>query len=146
MKKVIFFGMIVTLVIISCAKQKSQFPQGAWQTVQVQSIVDGNAEILYPGLYTGNQYKIWSETKWMALGRYKQDTLSLDVYGGGTYTIDGNQYIENVLYHSNKIFEGLKLNMTLELRNDTLIQTYHGVDLTGKLNDTIYLEKSIQWK
>lgn len=55
-----------------------------------------------------------------------------DNYGGGTYTINGNQYVETIKYHFTKDYVGKILKMSLELQNDTLIQNYHLVDSAGR--------------
>ena len=137
MKKILFFGLISILVISACTKQTGKYPRGAWQLIQTQSIKNGKVEITYPGILVGNEFKMWSEKNFMFVGRWKEDTLVTDNYGYGTYTLEGNQYEETVLYHFSKNYEGQKLKMTLELRNDTLIQTYHRFDSTGKLSEDV---------
>lgn len=146
MKKTLFLGLIISLIIVSCAKQESKFPQGAWQLVQTQSVANGKAEVRFPIIWTGSQIKMWSEKHFMFVGRWNKDTLHGDMYGGGTYTLEGNQYEEYVLYHNFKAFEGQKVPMSLELRNDTLIQTFHPVDSTGKQVENILVEKYIRLK
>jgi hypothetical protein len=64
MKKVIFFGLIISLLIISCAKQESKFPQGAWQLVQTQREVNGITEVRFPVTWSGSMIKMWSEKNW----------------------------------------------------------------------------------
>jgi hypothetical protein len=148
MKNLFFFGLIVFLIIVSCAKQVSKFPQGAWQLVQVQNEVDGKKEVTFPvATWTGSQIKMWSEKHWSIIGEWTQDKLRGDIYGGGTYTINGNQYNETVMYHNGKAYIGKTLKMTLELKNDTLIQIYQPVDSTGRqIEKTFSIEKYTQLK
>jgi hypothetical protein len=134
MKKTIFSALIITLIIASCVRKENTFPQGAWQIVQTQSVVDGKKEVTYPvPARTLSEFKMWSEKNFMFVGVWNEDTLRGDNYGGGTYTIEENQYVETVMYHYNKAYIGKILKMTLELRNDTLIQIYQPVDSTGRL-------------
>jgi len=138
MKKVFFFGLIISLMILSCAKQESKFPQGTWEKVQTLRVVDGNAEVRFPVTYTGFQIKMWTETNWMFIQRYYRDTITTIDYGTGTYTLDGNQYEEDILYLGNEIYDGtINKNMTMELKNDTLYQSYHPLMANGQQPDSV---------
>jgi hypothetical protein len=55
----------------------------------------------------------------------------MDHCDSGSYTLDGNKYEEQVLWHYNPAYVGNKLKMLMELKNDTLIQTFP-VDENGK--------------
>jgi hypothetical protein len=148
MKKNLFFSMIISLLIVSCTQQESKFPQGAWNLVQTQTITDGKVEIGFPVAWTGSLVKMWSEKNWSNIGKWVEDTLSGDIYAGGTYTLEGNQYEEYIVCHSAKQYEGRKsTNMVLELKNDILILSYHPFDSTGKQIENISsLEKYIRLK
>jgi hypothetical protein len=148
MKKVVSFSLIVILIVLSCTKQASKFPQGAWQLLQVQNEINGKKEVTFPvATMTGSQIKMWSEKHWCIIGEWTEDTLKGDIYGGGTYTIDGNQYNETVMYHNGKVYIGKTLKMTLELKNDTLIQIYQPVDSTGRqIEKTSSIEKYTRLK
>ena len=152
MKKVLFFGLIISLVIISCVKQENKFPQGAWEMVQVQRVANGKSRVTFPtdanrGKLT--QIKMWSEKNWMFYGKRDRDTAIIDLYGGGTYTLDGTQYEENIYIHNAKEYEGrISKNMTMELVNDTLVMSYHPIRASDmQVVDTVaYFEKYIQLK
>lgn len=148
MKKAVFWGTAIFLVIGGCTNQESKFPQGVWKMVQTENIVNGKS-IIWTAMDTswnGQQIKIWSEKHWHFFYIEQQDTLRGVNYGGGTYTIEGNKYFETVDYHSQKYIEGLKnVPMTLELIKDTLDQTYHPFDENGQQIDSIkYKERYVR--
>lgn len=148
MKKILFFSMIISLIIISCAKQESNFPQGAWKNVQFKNLSKDSLGKIVTINYDINDIKMWSEKNFSFVGQWKQDTIIKDFYGGGAYTLNGNRYEEYVVYHFSKpgsimnyVLKGL-----LELRNDTLIQTAP-VDDNGKVNEKSYsVEKYVRVK
>ena len=138
MKKVIFLILFIALIIGSCTKQKNKFPQGAWQLVQLQNVDEGGKlETTWSipnSSIKGSQIKIWSERHFLfgSSGTYPlksgRDTTVVGG-GGGTFTLVGTQYEETSLFHSNPVYRDRQLkNMKLELRNDTLIQTYHSLN------------------
>ena len=130
---------ITLMVIVSCSKQEAvKFPQGAWQLVQTQTVSDGNIEVGFPVTWSGFLTKMWTEKNWANIGKWIEDTLSGDMYCGGTYTLEGTDYEENILLHSVKRYEGkISVNMKLELKDDTLILIYHPIDTAGVLNNSV---------
>ena len=142
MKKSLILSLVISLVLISCKQEPVKFPMGAWSLVQTQRVTNGKAVITFPteankGKTT--QVKMYSEKNWMFVGKSYRDTIVADVYGGGTYTLEGTQYEENIMYHYNKQWVGrISKNMTMELVNDTLIQSYHPISATdGQPVDSI---------
>jgi len=68
---------------------------------------------------------MWSKNHWLCIGRHKKsDGTSSDLYAGGTYTLDGNHYQESIMYHNRTDWVGNKPKMVLEIKGDSLIQTY----------------------
>lgn len=91
--------------------------------------------------------KMWSDSYYVCVYRFTSDTSYEYSYSGGTYKLEGNKYEETVIYHD-KIdipeMVGLKEMMLLEIRNDTLIQTYP-VDENGKLlKSHTFIEKYVR--
>ena len=119
MKKVIFFGMIVTLVIVSCAQEEKSPIEGNWQVVSWERIRGDTLAFNLPGTITGSEMKIWSKTHFAFVGRYKSDTIFNDNYGGGTYKLDGNKYEESLSYPSQTT-----VRLLLEIKNDTVITSW----------------------
>ena len=98
----------------------------------------------FPGSTTGSDIKMWTENHFLTVGRFQMDTTFMDNGVGGTYTLDGNKYEETILYMPGQNGTGQKVKMLLELRNDTLIQTWP-VDENGQIDKTNYsVEKYIR--
>jgi hypothetical protein len=63
--------------------------------------------------------------------------------GGGNYTLAGNQYTEHLDYYSDRNWEGKPFTFTVELHNDTLIQT--GIEKVDAAHiDHIIVEKYVR--
>ena len=136
--------MIIPLIILSCAKQESKFPQGAWKWVSAKQYSDGKLVTDYfPGIYHGSSVKIWGKTFCNDVGRFQNDISVINLYFGGTYKLEGNRYYETVVYHWAMESLPKEIKGQLELRNDTLIQT-NGVDDNGKLNKTYEVYKLVR--
>lgn len=145
--KVIFYLMIL-LMIGSCKPFKRNLPIGAWQLVYARHMAGDSVITDFPGNIQGAQIKIWSEKNFFFAGSRKilPDTVSEDTYGGGTYKLVDNKYQETVLYHFNKLAEHKIFNMILEIKDDTLTQTWP-VDQNGKIiRANYYIEKYVRIK
>jgi hypothetical protein len=80
----------------------------------------------------------------MFVGKYEVDTVTTYRYGVGTYTVNGNIYEEDILYHFDASYEGHKNKIRLEIRNDTLFHIFP-VDDKGKPSQSIYwIEKYVR--
>jgi len=124
MKKILFLGLIISLIIISCIQQEVKSPiEGVWQQVGFSS-VSGDTVTNYklPSPELGSQIKTWSKNYFTFIGTMKIDTTDIDLYGSGTYTLNGDKYEENIIYHNDKTLIKTKYKALLEIRNDTLIQ------------------------
>lgn len=73
------------------------------------------------------------ENHFAFVGRYVRDGDTLDAYGGGTYTLEGNNYTESMDYHKDKQWIGETIPLVVSVRNDTLIQK--GPRKIGKYED-----------
>lgn len=140
MKKIIFLIMIFILIVDGCTKQKSSPIEGAWKMVYFRSIRGDTVNIQFPGAEVEvSDIKIWSKNHVAFVGRFKRDTVFFDNYGGGTYKLEGNRYLESLEYHSSKRLIGVSLKMLLENRNDTLIQTFPVDDNGNIVNKSNYI-------
>jgi hypothetical protein len=129
---------------VAQAQDKKSSIDGAWQLVNSRSMVGDKIMSEFPVNYTGSELKIWTKTHWTFVSRFKQDSTFSDDFGGGTYKLDGNKYDENVVYHSVKTYVGKNLKMLLEIKNDTLTQSYF-LDKNGQLFKLGYtIEKYIR--
>ena len=98
----------------------------------------------FPGIMTFDQIKVWTKNHFFYVGTYTFGKKSGDNWGGGSYILKGNRYQENILYDVNKKYIGIKINMLFEIKNDTLIQTWH-VNDAGQIDKSKYhIEKYIR--
>jgi hypothetical protein len=98
----------------------------------------------FPGSGAGSDIKMWTANHFPAVGQFQVDTTLMDPGVDGTYKLEGNKYEENIIYHTFKNNVGQKVKMILELRNDTLIQTFP-VDDNGQIDKSNYsIEKYIR--
>lgn len=112
---------------------------GAWNMIEVSGVDNGSDYKYLMADYGGEQIKIWTNTHFSFIGSSTGDNgTKTDHYGGGTYTLSGNQYVENVKYNFNKSYEGTTVKMLLEIKGDTLIQTYP-VDADGNIDENNHL-------
>ena len=142
MKKILLFNMIVSLMVVSCSQEKVKFPIGAWSLVQTQRVTNGKTIVTFPTEKNKDkttQMKMYTEKYWMFVGKSDRDTVVANVYGGGTYSLEGIQYEENIMYHYGKQWVGrVSKDMTMELVNDTLVQSFHPINATdGQPVDSI---------
>jgi hypothetical protein len=137
--------VIVLLLLgtnVAQAQDKKSSIEGAWQLVNVRSMVGDKIMSEFPVNYTGSEIKIWTKTHWTFVGRLNKIQHSQTNYGGGTYKLDGNKYDENVVYHSDKPYVGKNLKMLLEIKNDTLTQSYFLIKMVSFLNWVIQLKNT----
>lgn len=123
MKKVILLGLI-TCLLSGCSTAEKKSPvEGAWRLAH-EYIKSGDRVDIFPENITGGEIKVWTGSTFVFVGRFKQDSVYTNSYGGGTYKLDGNRYEEEVQYHAAEEYRGKKVKILLEIKNDTLIQTY----------------------
>ncbi|WP_158795865.1 hypothetical protein [Pedobacter sp. L105] len=120
---------------------------GTWQLISGTEISGGIKTVTD---YTKKQQmiKIINDTHFAFLKHNlvtnKDSTNHFDA-GGGTFTLNGNQYTEHLDYYANKNIEGNTFTFTVSIKNDTLIQ--QGIEKlkSGGAEKTIY-EKYIRLK
>ena len=142
-------GLMISIIFWSCSPNEKQHRkiEGAWSLVYYQSIAKDSVVGRYIGKdVIGSQIKVWSNDHFVFVGRFKVGSREADNYGGGTYTLEGSQYIETILYHINKQWIGTKPKMLIEIKGDTLYQTWpvNNMWQTDKSNYT--LEKYVRLK
>ena len=146
MKKAIFFGLIIWLILPACNKQEGKFLLGSWEMVQMQMVNKGKVTNYFSDRYNVSQTKVWTENRFIFVGKYSVDTLVTYRYGVGKYTLNGNLYEEDILYHFDQSYEGRKNKIWVEVRHDTLLHIFP-VDDLGKPNQvTHWIEKYVRIK
>jgi hypothetical protein len=143
MKKAVFFSLVALISVLACNREERKSSmEGAWRLTYAKSTDTDDA---YPTNIKGEQIKMFSKEYFTFCGHFEIDTISQDSYGWGTYTIDGNKYTESVKLHSSKSSIGQSYRMLLEVRNDTLIQTWP-TDENWKLQENYSTEKYVRLK
>ena len=132
-----FIILMISIIVLSCAQRRSKPIEGAWDLVYSHRISGDTLTWKIPGDYTGNQLKIWTQDHFSFVGQYKSDTTLTDNYGGGTYTLDQNRYEETFLYSKNKSRVDSTLKILLEVKGDSLIQSWP-VDDDWKIDKSNY--------
>ena len=146
MKMKFLFLVLFAFIMSAYGQKKTLNIEGTWKLVQNQSISDNKAVTVFPGKAVIDEIKIWSGNNFMFVARNKTDTIAQDYYGTGTYKLDGNRYEEYLVMMSYKPWEGETIKMTMEMKNDTLIQTFP-VDDKGQMNkDWASIEKYVRIK
>ena len=137
------FRFMVTVTILflgisfGCNTMEQSPIVGTWQLDYSKSIAGDTLFFEAPGTVGVDQIKMWSENYFIFVGHYELDTSILDSGGGGTYTLEGNRYEEFIKYYTSGNAVGATVKMLLEIRNDTLIQTWP-VDENGEVDSANY--------
>ena len=142
MKKIIFLSLIIPLIIGSCAKEEKSPIEGTWEIVYFSS---PELPQTFPAQVQGSQIKIFTKEHFVFAGQFNLDTVWQDNYGWGTYTLDGNKYSENVVLHASKPTMGQTVRILVEVRNDTLTQSYP-TDENWNLPEKYSIEKYVRVK
>jgi hypothetical protein len=145
MKKVILSSLVIVLIIGGCAQEKKSPIEGIWKLTYGKWYNWNPGDTLtyqFPGNMDIYHIKIFSKGNFTFVGQYSLDTLTHDNYGGGTYTLKGDRYEENVLYAGKSIVKR-KVRMIQEVENDTLIQKWPA-DENWKLPVKCSIEKYIR--
>ena len=144
MKTTFFYIFLTVFIIGACSPQKGFNIEGAWKLVLYQTIIGDSVVNEFPGKSDIDVTKIWSGNHSMMVGRSKSDTIVEDWYGAGTYTLEGNKYVETTSILFYKPWEGTTIKMKMEMKNDTLI-IYYPVDDKGQMDKNLaWIEKCVR--
>jgi len=139
MKTKLLCLFFIAFSISAHSQKKSLNIEGAWKTVYFETINGDKPGIEFPGKSNWDVTKIWYVNHFMGVGVIKEDTTVSDFYVAGTYTLDGNKYEEDIKTFAYKPWEGKKMKMFLDIKNDTLIYTF-------PVDDNGIIDKDWAWK
>lgn len=138
MKKTLVLCVVALLSIISCTQQEKPNPiEGQWNLIYSKSVANDSVDGEFPGTYQGSNMKWWSKDHFIFVGKFTEDTVTINSYGGGTYTLTGTNYAETILYHTFPEVVGMTYKMLVTVKNDTLVQIWPVMD-NGKIDDSNY--------
>jgi hypothetical protein len=144
MKKIIFLGLLISMIIVSCTKERKAPVEGAWKMVYANWNLTTTVNYQFPGNLNISQIKMLSKEYFTWVGQYKLDTAITYNYGTGSYKLEGNKFEENVLFRNGSATGG-RVRILLEIRNDTLIQKWPA-DENWKLAENYSSEKYVRLK
>ena len=85
---------------------------------------NGKETASLPGTISGGQLKMYSPGYFVFVGRFKEgDKPASDNYGGGTYTLNGDDYSETIQYHTATGIVGKTLHFKLVIKGNTMTLT-----------------------
>ena len=123
--KTVLICCLMALICLNASSQKKEINlQGAWKLAVYQEIEDNRVVTYYPGIYKGEQIKIWSGDRIIFVNRNTDGTNPNNWFGSGTFKLKGNEYEEFYTIHCFPHLENKVLRLKVEMKNDTLIQTY----------------------
>ena len=144
-KLALCLSVSLTLILGSCTRETSTPMEGAWKLAYEIEVKGDESTILFPGTSKGSETKLWSGDRWALVGVFVEDSVWSDVFAGGKFTIDGNDYREIVEYHSAPEYLGQTVKLFLEVKGDTLTQ-YWPVDEQGEpIQSHYYMEKWVRF-
>jgi hypothetical protein len=141
-KLILLFAVIF---LVSCNSSKSPIV-GAWKLVSYQANDSGKLVATYPcDTFKGSDVKVWTNNYMESVGNFIMGKDTINNYVGGKYTLIGNHYTEYIEYFVAKSAVGTSTKMLLEVKNDTLVQSYP-TDENFKLGKSYRVEKYIRIK
>lgn len=141
MKKLIFSGLIILLTMGVYAQEKKSPLEGTWKCVSMGTLkMPGGRG---PSMTNGS-IKTFSKEYFTFVGHVTTDTVSVDVYGAGTYTMNGNKYEEDIIYHNDKSLIGTKYKAIDEIVGDTLYHKTNEMADSWDLGKNYYTEKYVR--
>ena len=123
-----------------------KYLQGTWQLVGGWWFDNNGEKVGFAGKDLFNALKVWSDKYFTCVGRYKVGDKDMDSFVGGLYSLNGKRYSEDIQYHVNKSAVGQKVNMSMEMKGDTLIQIWPADDMGNVDKNKSNCEKYVRIK
>jgi hypothetical protein len=123
MKKSFSLTVFIIILIAGCTQNEKSPLEGTWRCVSVGSVQFTDTSFL--AMTENGMIKTFSKKYFTFVGHVNNDSVTLDEYGAGTYTLDGNKYEEFIIYHDIKSLIGKRFKALDEIRNDTLIHRFN---------------------
>lgn len=123
-KTLILFGMAISFALVSCKETKKAGINGTWQLYSAKNITQGDTVTIFP-VQGQEMIKIFNDTHF-AFFRHDtnsgKDSTATFTGGGGTYSLSGTDYTEQLEYCNARSWEHNTFHFTLQRNGDTLIQ------------------------
>jgi hypothetical protein len=107
---------------MSNAEKTKTSLEGAWKLKSLHSKFNDGTEYNLPGNVIGSQIKMFSKNHVLFVGQLASEEKTLNNYGGGAYTLKGDDYIETLQYDAMKELVGKTHRFKLTIEGKTLTQ------------------------
>ena len=146
--------VVVAIAMISCDAEKEKALQetndipieGTWKLIS-GTLIEKEDTVTTDYTQGQEMLKIINASHFAFLRHDldKNDDTSFYSSGGGSYMLKDNQYTENLVYCSDRDWEGHQFQFTVSVVNDTLVQT--GVEKLEDLGiERLNIEKYVRVK
>ena len=111
--------------IVACDAKPAKPPlEGTWEMTSATWTVEGKEVTAPSATISLSQLKMYSKGHFLFVGHFKEsDKPARDNYGGGTYTLNGEDYTETILYHTLAGAVGSTLHFKLVVKGSTMTLT-----------------------
>jgi len=127
------FLIVLIFVLFGFKTEKSKL-NGTWKIVSEEIISNGKSTFNVKN-DKNNGLKTWSDKYFMFVSSTVIGSQISNTFGGGTYELSGNKYIEHCDYHVAPNYRGIELKLYLEIKGDTVIQIF-------PCDDSFYYDKN----
>lgn len=139
MKRIIFLSLMVALIMGSCSPEKKSPVEGTWNMIYGSW---NSFAKTFPADLDGGQIKMYTKHYFSHIGQFKADSI-IDNHGCGSYTLNGNQFEETIIYRYGGTDQGEKIKLLLDVQNDTLTIRWP-VDENWNLAENFSIEKYVR--
>ena len=117
---VVALTLSMCLVVLGCASGKKKAIEGTWRVVAgTMKTADTTISYSQANLFG---MKMIVDDQWAVFGQPLGGGDTLAYYSGGSYTLEGDIYMESIKYNILQSRVGRTIAFEVEIRNDTLIQ------------------------
>jgi hypothetical protein len=131
LKSLILIAVVFALLSFKTEKTKLN---GTYKIVSEEIVRNGDSTFNIKN-DKNNGLKTWSDKYFMFVSSSVVGSQISNTFGGGTYELSGNNYVEQCDYHVAPNYRGITLKLHLEMKGDTVIQIY-------PCDDSFYYDKN----
>lgn len=144
MKYAVIVSLIVSFSLCGCGSKNVSPMEGAWKLAHEYQKSGDTVVAEFPLSITGSEMKVWSGKSFVFVGRFTQDSVTSDAFGGGSFNYENGVYEETIEFHSSPDFLGKKMKIKIDVTPDTITQ-YFPLDENGQVNmKEYYVEKWVR--
>jgi hypothetical protein len=115
-------AFVVAGALVAFGQATTPRLEGTWELKSLKGTAQGKEYVL-GGNVSGSQLKTYSKGHFLFVGRFAFEGQESNSFGGGTYTLNGEDYTETITYHAAAATIGKTLHFKLVVVGDTLTLT-----------------------